>query len=350
MCSCQLLIFAIFLLVLLNLTLAKTDGQQYCSFFNNRAPKAQPGLKNCTWFKDNSCCMQQEIEATFGRVKPLQGASPTCLKYINYLMCYICAPNQNIFYKRERLTVCGEFCDILYEACGSAILKGSLIGKLYGSGTEFCESRRFIVSVETCFTFNPSMDINAVPPERANIMVIVSMFFLCYLMQETFSLSPSVCFEASTADKSNRKNFKYGQKRNHRENLKKKKVDESQDQCKEERDSSKTLIISMKHKHSMGRLHGHIPRWLDSAFIAIMLCIFHLPQGTGALTTDDIKMWTQLLSSDLTELAKKGLRYDEIQQLYDRAKYATEYVNGTEKILQVRAKLGTCTTTYSSIH
>ncbi len=133
-------------------------GTDHCSFFNNRAPKAQPGLKNCTWYQNNSCCLKQEIAATFGRVKPLKGASQHCQKYINYLMCYICAPNQNTFYSKERLTVCLEFCDKLYDACKSATLKGSIIGKLYPGGREFCESRRFQVATEHCFIFDEKLD------------------------------------------------------------------------------------------------------------------------------------------------------------------------------------------------
>ena len=40
----------------------------YCSFFNNRAPSPQINLKNCTWYKENSCCLQREIESTFSKV------------------------------------------------------------------------------------------------------------------------------------------------------------------------------------------------------------------------------------------------------------------------------------------
>jgi hypothetical protein len=40
----------------------------YCSFFNNRAPSPQVNLKNCTWYKENSCCLQKEIESTFSKV------------------------------------------------------------------------------------------------------------------------------------------------------------------------------------------------------------------------------------------------------------------------------------------
>ena len=124
---------------------SSTPAIQYCSFFSNRAPSPQPGLKNCTWFKSNSCCLQEEISATFGRVKPLPGADKNCQNFLNYLMCYICAPDQNTFYLRERLTVCREFCNTFYDACRTAVLKGSIIGDLYSNGSQFCLSRSFKV-------------------------------------------------------------------------------------------------------------------------------------------------------------------------------------------------------------
>ena len=58
-------------------------------------------------------------------------------------MCYICAPNQFKFYGKERLTVCNQYCDKMYDACGEAILKGSKINEIYLNGEEFCKSRRY---------------------------------------------------------------------------------------------------------------------------------------------------------------------------------------------------------------
>lgn len=139
----------------------KTNSLQFCSFFNNRAPSPQPYLRNCTWFKENSCCKQEEIDATFGTVKPLPGSSPDCQRYTNYLMCYICAPHQNVFYGEEKLTVCEEFCNAWYAACSSAILKGSVIGELYTNGKEFCLKRNFLcesVVNNRCFIFDPKLD------------------------------------------------------------------------------------------------------------------------------------------------------------------------------------------------
>jgi hypothetical protein len=75
-------------------------------------------------------------------------------RYTNFLMCYICAPNQNLFYGQEKLTVCEEFCNAWYSACSSAILKGSVIGDLYTNGREFCEKRNFMcepMANKNCF-------------------------------------------------------------------------------------------------------------------------------------------------------------------------------------------------------
>ena len=136
----------------------------YCTFFNNRKPEFQPNLKNCTWYQDNCCCRQVEIEVAFGKVKALQSSTPACQKYINYLICYICAPTQYEFYVRQRLMVCREFCDLIFDNCKRAILKGSEIGELYKNGTHFCKSRRFEVtplSSGGCFYFNDTMDTSS---------------------------------------------------------------------------------------------------------------------------------------------------------------------------------------------
>lgn len=58
----------------------------YCSFFNNRAPSPQVNLKNCTWYKENSCCLQSEIESTFSKVI----AYFIQLKLIKLFNFYIC--------------------------------------------------------------------------------------------------------------------------------------------------------------------------------------------------------------------------------------------------------------------
>ena len=83
-----------------------------------------------------------------------------------------------------------------------------------------------------------------------------------------------------------------------------------------------------------------VPLLLEKSLIALLLFILHMHRGHAELTKDNIKMWAELISADLTDVARKGLRYEEIQRLYDKAQYATEYINGTSKVLEVREKLG----------
>lgn len=140
-----------------NSSTIEIDRQPYCSFFNNRAPSTQINLRNCTWYKENSCCLQSEIESTFSKVKPLIGSSPLCQRYLNKLMCYICSPKQHKFYGKERLTVCVEFCTEMYNACAEAVLKGSKINEIYLNGVEFCKSRRFNIDYkmnDNCFYYD----------------------------------------------------------------------------------------------------------------------------------------------------------------------------------------------------
>ncbi|CAF0741193.1 unnamed protein product [Rotaria sordida] len=128
----------------------------YCSFFSNRAPSPQPGLTNCTWLRENSCCRDNEVRLIFSQVRPLIGSSSECTHFINVLMCYVCSPLQYGFYRSERLHVCLSYCDRMYKACARALMKGIPVGELYANGHEFCLSRRFeihdIDNSSSCFS------------------------------------------------------------------------------------------------------------------------------------------------------------------------------------------------------
>ncbi|CAF3700943.1 unnamed protein product [Rotaria socialis] len=115
----------------------------YCSFFSNRVPSSQPALTNCTWFKENSCCRENEVHLIFSQVRPLIGSSAECTRFFNTLMCYVCSPLKYDFYRNERLHICLSYCDRMCKACATALMKGISVGKLYANGREFCLSRRF---------------------------------------------------------------------------------------------------------------------------------------------------------------------------------------------------------------
>ena len=71
-------------------------------------------------------------------------------------MCYVCSPLQYGFYLSERLHVCLSYCDRMYQACATALMKGTPVGQLYTSGREFCLSRRFEIqdlhNSSSCFS------------------------------------------------------------------------------------------------------------------------------------------------------------------------------------------------------
>ncbi|GAU94104.1 hypothetical protein RvY_05936-2 [Ramazzottius varieornatus] len=121
----------------------------------------QPDLRNCTWYRERSCCRQAELESIFKKVKPLQGASENCMRHLNYMICWVCDPLQYNFYSNgwRRLKMCASFCDAVLNACKDAKLKGDYVGVLYPTGAEFCKSRRFDVALndKDCFSYNGRM-------------------------------------------------------------------------------------------------------------------------------------------------------------------------------------------------
>lgn len=288
---------------------------QYCSFFNNRAPQAQPGLKNCTWFKGNSCCQQQEIEATFGVVKPLIGASVQCQRFINYLMCYICAPNQNTFYQKERLTVCESFCHSFYEACLGASLKGNRIVELYPNGTEFCISRRFRVGSSNCFSFDVSLDTKASSGRSTKdptlALLLPSLLFLYYLLT---TLTKSTFWENL---------------RNHVTIL----TGEMNTEHK----------ITHKSRSVMCKQFGR-EKWILLLFTAsIGMVGSAAADGEDSMEVirgEDVRRWASALSRDLVALSEDGLAFSAVQKLYHEMPYKTVRVSRVDELKKLKELLG----------
>lgn len=278
---------------------------EYCSFFNNRAPQAQPGLRNCSWFKDYSCCQQQEIEATFGGVKPLKGASPRCQRFINYLMCYICAPNQNLFYQKERLTVCRRFCDSLYDACQAAILKGNRIVELYPSGREFCISRRFLVGESNCFSFDVALDTraNAVrSTDTSALVVLMPAFVLLYYLITTLSRLRAVDIMGSRT---------------------------------RTRDES---MISQRKIMVTNRLKD---KWTMILFV-ILLGTVESSSGEvfEVVGSSDVHDWAGQLSRDLLRLSEEGFAFSAVQKIFREAPYDTVKLESAKELEKLKETLG----------
>ena len=187
------------LLLVASLSAVVHGANRYCSYFGNRAPAPQPGLQNCTWYRESSCCLQEEINSLFPAVSPPLGANKRCRNYVNYLMCYVCAPTQSSFYLSERLTVCESFCNDFYDACKDAQLNGMRISSLYANGRAFCQDRKYTVSTqsEICFTLDPSLRTlsdSAATSLGVNAIVVQ----LCAFIGVLFNVIPSGRWRAGT--------------------------------------------------------------------------------------------------------------------------------------------------------
>ena len=58
-----------------------SNPSPYCSFFSNRAPSPQPALTNCTWYKENSCCRDNEVRLIFSQVNQIEKQNTLILSF-----------------------------------------------------------------------------------------------------------------------------------------------------------------------------------------------------------------------------------------------------------------------------
>lgn len=68
---------------------------------DDRFPKSEKGLANCTWYEDDACCKRTEVASVFESMFTLHQASKQCRNMMNYLMCFFCAPDQYLWYIKK---------------------------------------------------------------------------------------------------------------------------------------------------------------------------------------------------------------------------------------------------------
>lgn len=127
-----------------------------------RSPKEAYSLSNCTWYRENSCCERTEVASVFSEMPALLTNDQGCYNRMNYLMCYFCSPEQNLWYN-QTLSICHSYCEEIFSYCGSAKYNGDSLSSKYKDGIKFCEALAFNVvgknskSSARCFNFDPDM-------------------------------------------------------------------------------------------------------------------------------------------------------------------------------------------------
>ena len=126
-----------------------------------RVPKEAYSLSNCTWYREDSCCERTEVASVFSEMPALLTSNQGCYDRMNYLMCYFCSPEQNLWYN-QTLSICHSYCVEIFSHCGSAEYNGDSLASKYKDGIKFCEALAFNVvenskSDAHCFNFDHQM-------------------------------------------------------------------------------------------------------------------------------------------------------------------------------------------------
>ena len=146
-----------------------------------RTPKEAYSLSNCTWYKEQSCCRHTEVTSVFKAMMPLETSNSKCYNLMNYLMCYFCSPEQEYWFRSQRLHICTSYCSQIYSQCKDATYNGETIGKKYENGQKFCEAQLFNVvesHYERCFDFDSSLFGSTSHCRAESSLLMITLFFL----------------------------------------------------------------------------------------------------------------------------------------------------------------------------
>lgn len=120
-----------------------TEAEHTCPYFNGRPATRQPSLKQCSQYKENSCCTNTEIDVLFSQVTFFRDMSEFCRQHMTHIACYVCSPYQRDIFNGKTLQVCEYFCNEVLTACANAMYKGRRLKSLYKNGVSFCQDHGY---------------------------------------------------------------------------------------------------------------------------------------------------------------------------------------------------------------
>lgn len=313
--------------ILLTEELEFNTDVQLCSFFGRRSPQPDNKLEGCVWYKNNSCCREYERQSYFyGNAKILSEdfnkskLTPDCIKHFGYLMCYVCAPNQNLFFRSGRLSVCKTSCDLLYDRCKTSYIDiFGTVEQLYSNGNELCVSRKFVVVDDSlssnCFLLDPSSYVSSVGhlEFRFGELGLLAVSLVLAFLTHTLQTSPSgeldhmlLLFLSSL------KVF-----------------------CS---------FLAVGGRTGKGTARRCCVPWFGKVTL-IFVCV-QLPFVTSAtsahiLTVKEVQSWADALSDYLKQFADRGMAFSKFKKLYDDVGYDVVTINPTEELKRIRKTFGT---------
>eukprot|EP01064_Diplonema_japonicum_P034014 TRINITY_DN6884_c0_g1_i1.p1 TRINITY_DN6884_c0_g1~~TRINITY_DN6884_c0_g1_i1.p1 ORF type:complete len:335 (+),score=39.71 TRINITY_DN6884_c0_g1_i1:1738-2742(+) len=137
-----------------------------CTYFGGKTPKPEPYLRACEQFSSLSCCDRPAALAT--QQKKLQELisgdrfiSGSCSSLLDSLACWVCSPDQALFYRDNKIRVCSQMCDTIMKVCGNTIYDHleRTFGDIFDNGSELCSHLGFVSDTScSCYEAYPEQD------------------------------------------------------------------------------------------------------------------------------------------------------------------------------------------------
>ena len=180
--SCRMWFTQILLLGLVSMASAS-----FCSYFGNREPGYEPDLNRCSDYRGNSCCQPDEEEIGFDVDPVFDGdVEGGCQSTVDRLRCWICHPEQNVFYRNEVLTLCEGMCNRLLSDCGGALWRDGRVRDYYNNGTTLCREMGFNIANTDCFT---SSARHILGKQWATLVTLLAGFLLTGMITKSSQLN-----------------------------------------------------------------------------------------------------------------------------------------------------------------
>ena len=134
-------------------------------------------MADCGWYSGSTCCTTSQTQQIKNQWDGITGGSnqtipqyirnlalSQCLDLMHFFICSPCSPQQATFFKptvlviKGSITLCTNYCDSLYKACGAAIYNGQPVTTQFKTSSDFCTTALsaasdvpVVVSSQNCF-------------------------------------------------------------------------------------------------------------------------------------------------------------------------------------------------------
>eukprot|EP01062_Namystynia_karyoxenos_P059198 TRINITY_DN50632_c0_g1_i1.p1 TRINITY_DN50632_c0_g1~~TRINITY_DN50632_c0_g1_i1.p1 ORF type:complete len:462 (+),score=103.42 TRINITY_DN50632_c0_g1_i1:127-1386(+) len=135
-----------------------------CTYWGGKEPRQELYLRNCSQYNAYSCCSPSEVSALFSvdnwlsRVHGDKFFAGECHRMLEALACWVCNPDQMVFYRDSKVRVCTSMCNTVHNFCSSSTLDHETLtfGEMFADGAAMCRYLDFEVADCDCHESYPN--------------------------------------------------------------------------------------------------------------------------------------------------------------------------------------------------